>query len=90
MIGENNNSATIVVTLPADAKLYFDNAPTTSKSERREFVSPALQTGTEYSYTLKAEIVRDGKTEIKTEKVIVRAGAQASVSFSFPTTVAAK
>jgi len=90
MIGENSNAATIVVTVPADAKLYFDNAPTTSKSERREFVSPALQPGTEYSYNIKAEIVRDGKTEVKTEKVIVRAGTQTSISFSFPTTVASK
>src|SRR5205823_11966785 len=55
--------ATIVVTLPTEAKLTVDGNPTTSTSDRRVFVSPALDRGMEYFYTLKAEVVRDGKTE---------------------------
>ena len=39
---------------------------------------------------LKAEIVRDGKTETKTETITVRAGSQSEVNISFPTAVAAK
>jgi len=83
--------ATIVVNLPADAKLTVDGNPTTSTSAQRVFVSPALETGLEYSYTLTAEVVRDGKTETRTEKVAVRAGEETKVEINFATpTVAAK
>jgi uncharacterized protein (TIGR03000 family) len=83
--------ATIVVNLPAAAKLTVDGKPTTSTSDRRVFVSPALERGMEYFYTLKAEVVRDGKTEMRTEKVTVRAGEETKVQINFATpTVAAK
>jgi len=87
----NSNAAKIVVNLPTDAKLYFDGAATKATSNRREFVSPPLQAGMEYHYTLKAEVVRDGKTETQTETVTVRAGSQAQINLTFPTAaVAAK
>src|SRR5262249_871346 len=53
--------ATILVSLPADAKLFVDDAATTSTSTSRTFVTPALENGKTYGYTLKAEVVRDGK-----------------------------
>ena len=83
--------ATIIVSLPASAKLMVDGNPTTSTSDRRVFVSPALDRGMEYFYTLKAEVVRDGKTETRTEKVTVRAGEETKVEINFAApTVAAK
>ena len=83
--------ATIIVSLPASAKLMVDGNPTTSTSDRRVFVSPALDRGMEYFYTLKAEVVRDGKTETRTEKVTVRAGEETKVQINFANpTVAAK
>src|SRR5438270_121531 len=77
--------ATIVVNLPAEAKLTVDGNPTTSTSDRRVFVSPALDRGMEYFYTLKAEVVRGGKTETRTEKVTVRAGEETKVDINFAT-----
>jgi uncharacterized protein (TIGR03000 family) len=83
--------ATIIVNLPAEAKLTVDGNPTTSTSDRRVFVSPALDRGMEYFYTLKAEVVRDGKAETRTEKVTVRAGEETKVSINFAApTVASK
>ena len=83
--------ATIVVSLPADARLTVDGNPTTSTTNRRVFVSPALDRGADFFYTLKAEVVRDGKTETRTEKVTVRAGEETKVDINFATpTVAAK
>ncbi|MBI1915967.1 MAG: TIGR03000 domain-containing protein [Planctomycetes bacterium] len=83
--------ATIIVNLPAEAKLTVDDNPTTSTSDRRVFVSPALDRGTDYFYTLKAEVVRDGKTETRTEKVTVRAGEETKIEINFAApTVAAK
>jgi len=78
--------ATIVVTLPADAKLMIDDSPTTSTSGRRVFVSPALTPGRTFHYTLKAEVVRAGKP-VRTEKrVEVSAGKETEVSLTMPPT----
>jgi uncharacterized protein (TIGR03000 family) len=53
--------ATIVVNVPADARLTIDGEATTSTSTQRVFVSPAINPGREYHYTLKAEFQKDGK-----------------------------
>jgi uncharacterized protein (TIGR03000 family) len=81
-------TATIVVSLPADAKLSVEDQPTTSKSERRTFVSTPLQSGRQYYYTLKAEINRDGKPVTETRRVIVQAGKETQVKFDFNTSLA--
>jgi uncharacterized protein (TIGR03000 family) len=67
-------SATILVNLPADAKLLIDNEATTSTGDSRLFVSPTLNPGREYHYTLKAEAVRDGKPVTVERVIAVRAG----------------
>ncbi len=82
--------ATIVVTLPADAKLTIDGAATSSTSARRTFVSPTLPAGQEFGYTLQAEIVRDGKTVKVTKQVTVRAGEETTVSFEEPASVVSR
>jgi uncharacterized protein (TIGR03000 family) len=74
--------ATIQVSLPADAKLTIDGAATSSTSSQRSFQSPALEPGKDYYYTLKAEVVRDGKTLTATARVSVRPGAEARVDLS--------
>jgi uncharacterized protein (TIGR03000 family) len=76
--------AIIVVSLPADAKLTIDDAATRSTSANRRFVSPALERGQEYFYTLKAEIVRDGQTLTTNKRVAVRAGQETAVTLEFP------
>ena len=78
--------ATIVVTLPVDAKLTIDGAATRSTSSVRTFVTPALESGMEYSYTLKAEVVRDGQTFSTEQRVTVRGGAESKISLSIPAT----
>jgi uncharacterized protein (TIGR03000 family) len=72
--------ATLVVSLPADAKLLIDDAATTSTSGRRVFVSPALQTGREYTYSLKAEYTKDGKSVVVNKDITVTAGAEIAVT----------
>jgi uncharacterized protein (TIGR03000 family) len=80
----NPNSATILVSLPAEAKLTVDGAPTTSTSATRLFVSPALETGKEYYYTLQADITRDGKPLSISKRVTVHAGEETRVTFEAP------
>ena len=60
--------ATIVVTLPADARLNFDGSPTRTTSARRVFTSPPLQPGQSYQYTLTAEISREGRPVTVTQR----------------------
>ena len=75
--------ATIVVSLPADARLTVDGAPTKSTSDRRTLVTPELEFGSTYVYTMRAEIVRDGRTLAETHDVTVRGGETSTVQFQF-------
>jgi uncharacterized protein (TIGR03000 family) len=79
--------ATIIVSVPAGARLIVDGAPTTSTTERRTLVTPNLQFGSTYYYTMRAEIVRDGQTVVQTQDVMVRGGETSTVQFQFPQTV---
>lgn len=76
--------ATIVVNLPAEAKLTIDDAATRSTSSVRVFSTPTLENSKDYFYTLKAEIVRDGQTVTASKRVAVRAGEETRVSLEFP------
>jgi uncharacterized protein (TIGR03000 family) len=83
-------SATISVTLPADAKLTFDGSATTSTSESRRFVSPELTPGWNYHYTLRAEITRDGQKLVEEQVITVRAGQHTRVTMEFARPAVAK
>lgn len=75
------SSATIVVSLPEDARLIVDGQETQSTSARRVFVTPNLQNG---FYTMQAEVVRDGQTVVQTQNVFVRGGQTTEVNFALP------
>jgi uncharacterized protein (TIGR03000 family) len=77
-------AATIVATLPADARLAIDGHPTTSTSGTRVFSTPPLEPGMEYSYTLTAQVVRNGTTQTVTKQVTVRAGEESRVTLEDP------
>jgi uncharacterized protein (TIGR03000 family) len=80
--------AVIVVSLPAEAKLTIDGAATKATETTRTFVTPALETGATYYYELTAEVVRDGKPVVATEKVAVKAGETTTVALQIPTATA--
>lgn len=82
--------ATIEVTLPASAKLTIDNNPTRSTSAVRTFVTPALEAGQDYYYSLQAEMVVDGETKTTTQRIMVRAGETSRVAMEFPAEVASE
>jgi uncharacterized protein (TIGR03000 family) len=83
--------ATLIVSLPADAKLTIDGAETASKSAVRTFISPELKSGVDYVYTLKAEMVSNGQTVTAEKQVTVRAGVETRATIEMPVaTTAAK
>jgi uncharacterized protein (TIGR03000 family) len=73
--------ATIIVKLPAQARLTINGAPTNTTSSKRVFRSPALQRGKVYYYTLKASLRRNGKAITARKRVSVKAGRVTTVSF---------
>jgi len=73
--------ATVVVNLPAEAKLFVDGERVPMTTAVRSFKTPGLRAGQDYFYTMKAEILRDGVKTEKTARVIVRAGETARADF---------
>jgi uncharacterized protein (TIGR03000 family) len=71
--------ARLIVSLPADARLTVDGAATTSTSALRTFVTPPLAAGKDYTYELRAEFVSDGRPQVVTRTVHVRAGEETRV-----------
>ena len=54
------------------------------------FVSPSLNPGRDYHYTLKAEWMRDGKPVVVSKEIAVRAGEETRVQMTEPATVASR
>jgi uncharacterized protein (TIGR03000 family) len=80
--------AFLVVTLPAEARLTIDGAPTKLAVAERTFQTPELEPGKIFHYTLVAEVMRDGKPVTTTQKVAVQAGQETRVTLDLPTTTA--
>ncbi len=76
------NRALVVVSLPADAKLYLNNQPTRAQGTVRKFMTPALEPGATFTYVLRAEVVTNGQTRVQTRAITFQAGRQANVTFA--------
>jgi uncharacterized protein (TIGR03000 family) len=73
--------AHFTVKLPADARLTIDGVHCTLTSDTRSFATPPVEAGHEYFYTLRAEVVRDGRSRSQSKKVYFRAGESVRVEF---------
>jgi uncharacterized protein (TIGR03000 family) len=62
--------------LPADALVWISGAPTTSTGEERHYISPALEAGKEYHYSIRVAWVEDGMWVAKESKIAVKAGEE--------------
>jgi uncharacterized protein (TIGR03000 family) len=72
--------ATLVVRIAADAVLQVDGTPTRQSGEVRRFVSPPLQPGRRFSYTLAASWEPNNYTKItRTRKAPIAAGETTEV-----------
>jgi uncharacterized protein (TIGR03000 family) len=79
-----DSRATIMVQLPPEAKLIFNGWKSSSNSPTRQFRSLPLEPGKDYTYTVQAEVMRDGQRVVLSREVTVRAGRETQVSFDFP------
>jgi uncharacterized protein (TIGR03000 family) len=78
------STATVNVTLPADAELTIDGQATHSTSGQRRFITPPLEAGQDYWYTFTARFVRQGRMTTNEQRVWVRAGRETVVSLGQP------
>ncbi len=78
---DNVAPATLIVSVPAEARLTVDGQITSSTSTQRVFVTPALSLDRVYNYTIEAEYVRDGKLVKISKEVAVKAGDETRVRF---------
>jgi len=76
--------AHITVHVPADAKLTVDGVECPLTSETRTFDTPTLQPGQQFYYTVKAEVIRDGKPVSVTRRVIFESGNKIDLEFRLP------
>jgi uncharacterized protein (TIGR03000 family) len=74
--------ARVRVKLPADADLFVDGVRVPLTSEVRSFQTPKLEAGRSYYYTLKADVVRDGRTVSASKRVTVEPGKETTVEFA--------
>ena len=85
--GQSDNTAQVIVNVPPDAKVWFDDKPTTSTGAVRQFDSPPLKPGTRYTYDVKASWTENGREVTRTRQVEVSAGDHVNVQFlASPTT----
>jgi uncharacterized protein (TIGR03000 family) len=70
-------SSRITVQLPEKARLYVNGV----LWPQRAFDTPPLDAGRDYSYTLKAELMRNGAPYVESKRVVFRAGEPVTVDF---------
>jgi uncharacterized protein (TIGR03000 family) len=73
----------VVVPTP-NAKLWIENVRTRSTGTHRTFISPPLDVGQEYVYTIKSAWLEQGRETTQERKVKVRAGQEILVDFTTP------
>jgi uncharacterized protein (TIGR03000 family) len=73
--------AHVTIVLPADAKLIVDNVSFADGGTKRRFDTPDLEPGRRYTYTMRAEVTRDGRLQKQEKQVDVEAGKDVVVEF---------
>ena len=74
-------AAQIDVRLPADAKIWFDDTPTSQTGVLRHFESPPLDSDTDYFYRVTVRWQEGGQVVTRTRKVEVHAGDRLNITF---------
>jgi uncharacterized protein (TIGR03000 family) len=78
------DQATIIVTLPVDARLYVDGTLMTLTGAVRTFRAPNLQPNLKYTYTIRMEVERNGKKLEDSKTVELQPGKTTQVVFAEP------
>jgi uncharacterized protein (TIGR03000 family) len=74
-------AALIIVKMPAEAELWFDDAKTEQGGSYRRFLTPPLPNGQDLQYTVRVHWQIWGVELTRTEKVEVAAGGRFTLNF---------
>jgi uncharacterized protein (TIGR03000 family) len=77
-----DNAAHLTLVVPADAELRFNGVPMRATGGLREFVSPPLIPGLDYTYLINARWFEGGRAIARTRKVQVRANLRLEVDLT--------
>ena len=77
-----NDTVTINVTVPADdAKISFDGSMTVQRGKQRQFVSPPLQPGREYTYDIRVNWKQDSREVTRNRQITIHSGDVVNLTF---------
>ena len=74
----------VQVRVPGNAQVWFGGASTQQNGSVREFVSPPLVPGRDYTYQIRARWMEGGREIDQTRTVRVHAGERVTVDFTRP------
>jgi uncharacterized protein (TIGR03000 family) len=77
----SDGSVLLTVQVPPDARVTVEGVPMNTSGSVRQFRSPPLEPGRDYTYTVTAAWTENGQPVTRTRQVTVRAGQQALVNF---------
>lgn len=80
-------ASSVTVNLPEKAKLFVDGTATPATGGTHTFRTPELTKGKSYVYSFRAEVAKDGKTEVQTREVTFQGGEPVVVDFTADTDV---
>lgn len=75
--------AVLNLNLPVESKVYINGRLTATEGSHRSYVSKNLNEDRDYSYKVKAVLVRNGKELVRTKLVKMRPGLSKTVDFDF-------
>jgi uncharacterized protein (TIGR03000 family) len=76
-----NNRVTLNLTVPVDAKIWIEGSPTALGGWQRQFVSPPIEPGYNYTYHLQVSWMQGGREVTRNRQITVHAGDVIDVSF---------
>jgi uncharacterized protein (TIGR03000 family) len=79
------NTVLLNVQVPTDAKIWIEGQETKQTGNSRQFVTPALTPGQQYTYTVKAEWTEGSQKISRTRRVPVQAGQGVNINLLQPT-----
>jgi uncharacterized protein (TIGR03000 family) len=80
--GTTDHTVTLDIHVPTpNAEVWIDGHKTTQTGIARRFVSPELEPGQEYRYTVRVQWEQGGKKEEQSQTVTVRAGERVGINF---------
>ncbi|MBC7965069.1 MAG: TIGR03000 domain-containing protein [Fuerstia sp.] len=76
----DRSAAILVVRVPQDATVYLVDQKMTLTGTERRYRIPLADPGKEYTYPIRIEVVRDGKTLVSRSEQKVRGGQRFEVA----------